>query len=120
MKIKKIEYPTELSKIDKYNDNIDVFVETEDNQYFTMTVCTPKFYESYMDKEKIDFISAGSPDIIVKELTDEIIRKALEDYCKYNGYWMKAFYLIGEMSDEILNKELAKVSKINSFDVDDE
>jgi len=44
----------------------------------------------------------------------------LEDYCKYNGYWMKAFYLIGEMSDEILNKELAKVSKINSFDVDDE
>ena len=47
MKIKNIKYPTDLCKIDKYKDNIDVFVDTEDGQHFVVTVCTPKFYEDY-------------------------------------------------------------------------
>ena len=116
MKIKKTIYPTDLSKVDKTMENIDVFVETEDGQYFTMTVCTPKFYEDYMNREHLNFISAGSPDIIVKELTEEIIYSALEDFCKYNGYWMKAFYIIGELSEEVLNHELARINKISISD----
>lgn len=47
MKIKNIKYPTDLCKIDKYKDNIDAFVDTEDGQHFVVTVCTPKFYEEY-------------------------------------------------------------------------
>ena len=52
MKIKNITYPTVLEKIpDLFNDNIDVFVETEDGMHFTMTICTPMFYLHYMEKE---------------------------------------------------------------------
>lgn len=112
MKIKKIIYPIDLGIINTTIDNIDVFVETEDGQSFSMTVCTPKFYEDYMNREKVNYVSAGSPDIIVKELTEEIISSALEDYCKYNGYWMKAFYIIGELSEEVLDNELARIKKM--------
>ena len=70
MKIKNITYPTVLEKIpDLFNDNIDVFVETEDGMHFTMTICTPMFYLHYMEKENLNFIPASPPDIIVKELT---------------------------------------------------
>ena len=49
MKIKTITYPTSLEKIpDPSNDNIDVFVETENGLHFTMTICTPLFYLNYM------------------------------------------------------------------------
>lgn len=113
MKIKNIKYPADLCKIDKYKDNIDVFVDTEDGQHFVVTVCTPKFYEEYMDKEGVDFIAAGSPDIIVRELTDENIRKALEDFCRDDGYWIKSFYLLGEISEGLLDKEMVRVREIN-------
>ena len=64
MKIKNITYPTVLEKIpDLFNDNIDVFVETEDGMHFTMTICTPMFYLHYMEKENLNFIPASPPDI---------------------------------------------------------
>lgn len=119
MKIKKVKYPTDLCKIDKYKDNIDVFVDTEDGQHFVVTVCTPKYYEEYMDKEGVNFIAAGSPDIIVRELTDENIRQALEDFCRNNGYWIKSFYLLGEISEGLLDKEMVRVREIYSLDDDD-
>lgn len=81
MKIKTITYPTSLEKIpDPSNDNIDVFVETENGLHFTMTICTPLFYLNYMEKENLNFIPASPPDIIVKSLTQDIIKKALESF----------------------------------------
>lgn len=105
MKIKKVTYPTSLDKVkDVLNDNIDVFVETEEGMHFTMTVCTPLFYLQYMEKEKIDYIPASPPDIIVKKLTHDIILNALENFCEDDGYWMKAYFLLG-MTDEFCSEE---------------
>lgn len=96
MKIKNITYPTTLEKIpDLTNDNIDVFVETEDGMHFTMTVCTPQFYYYYMEKENLDYIPASPPDVIVKVLEHGVIKKALETFCEQDGYWMKLYYLSG-------------------------
>lgn len=105
MKIKKVTYLTALEKIqDLFNDNIDVFVETEERLHFTMTVCTPLFYLHYMEKEKLNFIPASPPDIIVKELTHDNILEELESFCENDGYWMKLYFLSGA-SDGIFSKE---------------
>jgi len=105
MKIKNIIYPTPLSEVENiFNDNIDVFVETQEGMRFTMTVCTPMFYLSYMEKEGIDYIPASPPDVIVKELTYDNISKAIESFCEDEGYWMKAYFLLG-MTDEFYSRE---------------
>lgn len=92
MKIKTVSYPTSLDKIPNiYDDNIDVFVETEEGKNYTITVCTPEFYNSYMKKENLDYVPAGCPDIIVSTLKDDVIKKALETYCEYDGYWLERY-----------------------------
>jgi hypothetical protein len=94
MKIEKISFATDLSAIKDINDaNIDVFVETDDGMTYTFIVSTPKNYYWYMNKEGIDYIPASSPDIIVRSLTEENIRKVLETYLEDDGYWLKLYYL---------------------------
>ena len=117
MKIKKINYPTSLEKIpDLSNDNIDVFVETEEGLHFTMTVCTPIFYLHYMEKENLNFIPASPPDIIVKKLTHNNIKEALESFCNDDGYWMKLYFLSGASDGVYSKKSLDKmVQKINKW-----
>ncbi len=117
MRIKNVTYPTELCKINKYNDNIDVFVETVEGQFYTMTACTPQFYYSYMEKEGLDYVPASPPDIIVKELTDECIVKALERFCEDDGYWMKAYFLLGRNDGVFSNEEMDKKIKDLMFEV---
>ena len=113
MKIRTISFPSEnqLEKVNPLNDNIDVFVETEDGERFAMTVCTPHFYNSFMEKEKLHFLPAAPPDVIVEELTYENIEKALQTYCEDNGYWMKLYFLAGSrkgvFSEENLDALLA-------------
>ncbi len=116
MKIKRITYPTDLEKIaDLYNDNIDVFVETEDGLHFTMTICTPLFYLNYMEKENLNFIPASPPDIIVKKLTYSNIKAALESFCEDDGYWMKLYFLSGIDNGIFSKKKLNKmIRKINN------
>ncbi len=106
MKIKRINYPTDLGRIqDPYNDNIDVFVETDCGYNFTLTVSTPDFYNSYMDKEHLDYIPASPPDVIVKKLTNDNIISAIKSYCEENdGYWLKIYYLLG-IKDGIFSKD---------------
>ena len=105
MKIRKITYPTPLSDVtDVFNDNIDVFVETQEGVHLTMTVCTPLFYLSYMEKEGIDYVPAAPPDIIVKKLTHDNILRAIENFCEDEGYWLKAYFLLG-MTEDFYSKE---------------
>ncbi|EMS70475.1 hypothetical protein [Ruminiclostridium cellobioparum] len=97
MNIKSIRYAEPLSEIkDIENDNIDVFVEDDKGMVYTFVVTTPKNYYWYMDKEGLDFIPASPPDIIVRSLTEDNIRKAIESYLDENGYWFKVYYLSGE------------------------
>lgn len=118
MKIKKITFPVPLEKISNIsNDHIDVFVETDEDYNFTMTVCTPQFYLFYMDKENLSYIPASPPDIIVKELTYKNISESLETYCEDNGYWMKLYFLSGStqgvFSNDKLDELLQEIKKDN-------
>ncbi|KGE21032.1 hypothetical protein [Paenibacillus wynnii] len=94
MKVKKIEYPTALSKIvDIHDNNIDVFIELEDGTHITVVVSTPLNLLSYMNKENINFISATQPDIIVKSLTQENIEQAVENYAEGDAFWLKLLFV---------------------------
>ena len=93
MKNVRIKYPTYFSEIEDIdNCNIDIFVELK-GITFTLTVATPSNYYWYMDKEGIDYIPAGSPDIIVRSMTKENIELALKTYLDDNGYWLKVYIL---------------------------
>ncbi len=118
MKIVKISFPTDLSSIKDIDDaNIDVFVETDDGMNYTFIVTTPKNYYWYMDKEGIDYIPASSPDIIVRSLTEENIRKVLETYMEDDGYWLKLYYLSwkrkGAFDIKAMNKMIEEIRKDN-------
>lgn len=82
-----------------------------------MTASTPKNYYKYMDKEGIDYIPSAPPDIIVRRLTEENIREALETYIKDDGYWMKVYYLAGSIQDafdmRLMDKMIHEIKKQN-------
>lgn len=97
MKVNKIEYPVPISQIkDIENDNIDVFIELEDGFRYSLVVSTPKNLIWYMDKEETNYINAGPPLIIVRALTEENIKKAIELYAAKDAYWLKLYYLAGQ------------------------
>ncbi len=105
MKIKKITFPTELVEVnDITNDNIDVFVELEDGNTYTMVVITPKNILQLMEFDNKDYFVAGSPMIIVKELTYDSVYSALRSFCEDEAYWLKEYYLSGSFSIGLLNK----------------
>ena len=62
-------------------------------------------------KEKIDYIPSMPPDIIVRKLTEENIRNALETYVKGDGYWLKIYYLIGNTTDAFDIKLMDKMNE---------
>ena len=91
-----LEFPTPLSEIeDIFNDNIDVFVKLNNGLMLTLVVTTPLNYLWYMDKEGTDFIEASPPDIIVRKLTYETIRCAIETFVVDDAYWLKYYFLAG-------------------------
>ena len=78
MKIKRIEFAHEI--IDPYIDNLDVLVENEDGYTYTVIVTTPGNLLDQMEQEKINFIMPDTPKIIVKKLTEQIVREAIQAY----------------------------------------
>lgn len=110
MNIKNIKYPTPLTDVkDIENDNIDIFVETDDGMSYTFVVTTPKNYYWYMDKEGINYIPASPPDIIVRTLTEENIKEAVESYLDDNGYWLKLYFLAGKRKGIFEVKAMDKI-----------
>ena len=75
MKIKRIEFAHEIT--DPHMDNLDVFVENEDGYTYTIVVSTPGDLLDQMEQEKINFIMPDTPKIIVKKLTEQIVREAM-------------------------------------------
>ena len=114
MKIINIEYPTALSQItDIKDDNIDIFVKLDDGFSYTLVVCTPKNLETLMEKEELEYLPAMPPMIIVKELTEVNISKALDSYLENNAYWLKLYYLSGVIESEILDNTLIRYAYDN-------
>ena len=102
MKIKRIEFAHEIT--DPYIDNLDVFVENEDGYTYTIVVSTPGDLLDQMDQEKINFIMPASPKIIVKKLTEQIVREAIQAYAENDGYWLKLCQFGDDIDISVLNK----------------
>lgn len=105
-----IKYPSYFDEIeDIENDNIDVFIETEDGFTYTLVVTTPNYLSSYMDKEEVDFIPAAPPEVIVKKLSKETIEKAVKNYLEGDAYWLKLYFLAGTNEGLFDLKEMDKI-----------
>ena len=102
MKIKRIEFAHEIT--DPHIDNLDVFVENEDGYTYTIVVSTPGDLLDQMEQEKINFIMPDNPKIIVKELTEQIVRDAIQAYAENDGYWLKLCQFGDDIDISVLNK----------------
>ena len=107
MQIKEIRFLDEVKDVN--NDNIDVGVVFKDNHSYTVIIRTPQNLLQEMEEEKTNFVEPGTPTIIVKKLTDEIITEAIEAYLDDDGYWLKLYHLIPKLDieeiDEILDRK---------------
>lgn len=110
MEIVKISYPTPLEQVkDIYNDNIDVFIELDDGFCYNMLVVTPQNLSWLMEEEDMNYLPAGVPYIVVKSLTEESIRSAIENYLEDDGYWLKLYQLASERFGLFSIKEMDKM-----------
>ena len=55
-------------------------------------------------QEKINFIRPETPKIIVKKLTEPIVREAIEAYAENDGYWLKLCQFGDDIDISVLNK----------------
>ncbi|WP_321386382.1 hypothetical protein [uncultured Enterococcus sp.] len=114
MKVVKIEYPTTLDKIeDITDDNIDIFVTLGDGHSYTLIIATLKNIQTLMGNQ--DFLRPGlSPQfIIVKELNEKIIEKAIEAHAEEDdGFWIKQSHLSTEFYPSELDDILEKRRKL--------
>ena len=68
MKVINIRMPYDWKDIDSENDNIDVFVDTDDDHTYALSFATPKNIQFLMDKEKMSYYGVCYPYIFVKKL----------------------------------------------------
>ena len=82
MKIKTIRIVEEI--IDLELDCLDVIVESESGYTYAVVVTTPAYLADEMAQENINYIKPQSPIIIVKKLTEQIIKEAISAYAEDN------------------------------------
>lgn len=110
MKVLNISYPTPLSEISKKDDdNIDIFIELEDGSTITAVVSTAQNLISRMKEDNVNFLSPPQPDIIVSTLTEENIKKAVDEYAIGDAFWLKLLYVAS------LDKSVIDMDRINQF-----
>ena len=118
MKVRNISLPYDLKDIE--NDNIDVFVETDDGYMYTLSLATPTYIKFRMDEEKLDYYGPGYPFIFVRKLTPEIIEQAVKAFAEDGGYWLKVYHFAGwdgAIDDSIFDQLKAEhISKQREFD----
>ena len=102
MRIKKIDFINEIT--DPYNDSVDVGVEFKEGYSYTIVVRTPADLANEMLRENTNYVEPGTPMIIVKKLTEEIVNEAIQTYAKSEGYWLKLCQFGDELDIDMLNK----------------
>jgi hypothetical protein len=75
MKIESIEFIFDVEDI--FDDITDVAVKLENGHKYIVVVATQKYLLTLMDHEKSDFLSPCDPMIIVRNLTKEVVEKAI-------------------------------------------
>ncbi len=97
-----------------YNDTVDVLVtlKDDDSEYF-LEVTTPQAMASDMDKFKQNFVEPDYPVIIVRELTAEVIKEAIEAFLseQEDGFWFKLYYSMPLMTINDLNSVIDRHEK---------
>ena len=92
MKVESITFLSDLKDVkDIFDDNVDVAVKLDDGHEYILVVVTQKNLLTLMNNEKSDFLSPGDPMIIVRKLTKEVVKDAIQAYAENNGYYLK-FY----------------------------
>jgi hypothetical protein len=102
MLIKSIEFAHEITDVE--NDNVDVFVKSEDGYIYTVVVATPKDFLEKMDQEKINFLEPFTLMIIVKKLTKDILTEAIQAYAEDDAYWLKLYQFADAIDISVLDK----------------
>ena len=73
-----------------YDDNIDVFVNLENDRSYTVIVGTYQNVLSLLNQENSNFLPSGEPMIMVRKLTMEVIEEAIQAYAAHReAYWLK-------------------------------
>ena len=101
----------ELKTIDNVkNGNIEVPIILPDGYQICVSVATPQNLQSIMDANAVDFLAPECIFIIVNELTEELITKAINNYMKTDpsGYWLKLHHFNSEISKHVFDELQAK------------
>ena len=118
MKIKEIEIETPPE--DLVNGCVDVFITLEDNSVYFVEVTTPRFLEVLMEEsEGSKFLPPQDPYIIVSELTDEIIKAAIEEFIRAeeDSYWLKLYHVTTTLNIEDIHEILGR-KKLENLKID--
>lgn len=117
--VKKISFPSSLKNIDDiYDANLDVFVELKDGSEYTVIVGTPKNLLTLMNRDGMDFLEPGCLFLIVKELTIEVIEKAIHAHTQDNAYWLKLHHFSGSITNDMFKKLQEDEDRMHdSFDI---
>ena len=105
----------ELKTIDNVkNGNIEVPIILPDGYEICVSVATPQNLQSIMDANAVDFLAPECIFIIVNELTEELITKAINNYMKTDpsGYWLKLHHFKNQINkyifDDLQTKQIAE------------
>jgi hypothetical protein len=91
MRIAQIRSVSSLGDVDLDNDNVDVHVHLEDGRVYSFLLATPKNIYWCMDNERIDYFF-GVPPVLVRQLTADNIRRALEAIiAEDSGKWLQIY-----------------------------
>ena len=71
------------------NDFVDVLVRDIIGYDYTMGIIMPTNLLKVMNDNSGNFIKPEEPLIIVKQLTQQFIKAALNEYALNDGYWLK-------------------------------
>ncbi len=88
IKVISIEYPTQLKNCNIKNDNIDIFVKLQSGNNYCITVATIDWISDHVGERHLP---SGSPDLIVKELQNQLIEDAVKECSEDDAYWLRVF-----------------------------
>ena len=88
IKVISIEYPTPMKNCNIKNDNIDIFVKLENGNKYCITLTTIDWISNHVGERHLP---SGSPDLIVKELQNQVIEDAVKEYSEDDAYWLRVF-----------------------------
>ena len=80
--------PTDIT-----DDMVDIMVILEDNSSYMFEVTTPQALANYMIIHKQKFVDPDYPAIIVSELTETVIKEAIQAFINEldDGFWFKLY-----------------------------